>query len=483
MTVLARSTAEQQSVASQAISDFISAIEQQDLELHSMVLVRHGHIIADAWWSPYQEDDVHLLYSLSKSFTSSAIGLAVAEDLLSVTDKVVSFFPEKLPETVAEYTQAMQVQHLLSMASGHTEDTMAHLAESADWVRTFLSLAPDQAPGSVFCYNNGATFMLSAILHTLTGQSLLDYLQPRLLGPLGIEQARWQRNPEGIQLGFSGLHLRTVDIAKFGQLYLQRGQWQGQQLLSAEWVDLATQRHVDSTNPDPAIRKPDWEQGYGYQFWRCRHNAYRGDGAFGQFCLVLPEQDAVLAITAGEEDMQAVLDVFWAQLLPAMQAGSLEPQPEAQEILTQQLSQLSYQPVAGARVTEQAAELDGQRYEFSEILAAGSGFPRIRSLQLEAHSDGWLLRVDAEKSHELPLGYASWAQSQTDFATPETYKLAASAAWTSNTTFLIVLRFLESPHSLTLKLTVKAGAVLLDMAWNVSFGPLEAATSSAVKAR
>jgi CubicO group peptidase (beta-lactamase class C family) len=178
--------------------------------------------------------------------------------------------------------------------------------------------------------------MLSAIVQKTTGQTVVEYLKPRLFDPLGIEDPQWDANPEGITLGGYGLHVRTEDIAKFGQLYLQKGQWNGKPLISADWVALATSKQV-SNGSDPT---KDWDQGYGFQFWRSRHNAYRGDGKDGQFCIVLPEQDAVIAITANTGNMQAQLNVVWDELLPAFNDGPLPENAEEQAKLKDLCGQL-----------------------------------------------------------------------------------------------------------------------------------------------
>ena len=303
---LPRSTPAAQGVAAAGILAFVDAVEAASLGLHSLMLLRHGQVVAEGWWAPYSAAAPHMLFSLSKSFTSTAVGLAVAEGRLSVEDPVVDFFPAQAPRQVSANLAAMRVRHLLTMSTGHAADTTEAMtaAKDGNWVRAFLAQPVDHAPGAPFVYNSGATYMLAAIVQQLTGSTLLDYLTPRLLAPLGIEGATWESCPRGINTGGWGLSIKTEDIARFGQLYLQRGVWQGQQLIPATWVDAATARQVaNGSNPDS-----DWEQGYGYQFWRCRHGAYRGDGAFGQYCLVLPDQDAVLAITAGVEDMQAVLN-------------------------------------------------------------------------------------------------------------------------------------------------------------------------------
>ncbi len=302
------------------------------------MLVRHGHVVTEGWWAPYRADDIQLLYSLSKSFTSTAIGMAQAEGLLSIDDAVIGFFPDKVPPGATTGLADLKVRHLLAMASGHAKDTWSALAEGGpDIVRTFLSIPPDHEPGSYFCYNQGCTYTLSAIITRVTGQRLVDYLRPRLFDPLGIEQAHWVQTKEGIDQGFSGLHLTTESVAKLGQLYLQNGFWGGDQLVPESYVAQAHSKQVDNSHQ---AGSPDWQQGYGFQFWVCRHRAYRGDGAFGQFCIVVPEADAVIACTAQVEDMQAEIDLIWQHLLPAL-SGAAAGDLAAEERLAERLLSLS----------------------------------------------------------------------------------------------------------------------------------------------
>jgi CubicO group peptidase (beta-lactamase class C family) len=222
------------------------------------------------------------------------------------------------------------------MTSGHQEEAKIREA-AAPWVKTFLAHPVPHKPGTHFLYNTPGSFMLSAIISKVTGQNTLEYLKPRLFEPLGIENPEWPVNNQGEIYGGWGLKVRTEDIAKFGQLYLQKGKWNGKQLIPAAWVEQATAKQV-SNGSDPAR---DWDQGYGFQFWRCRHNAYRGDGANGQFCIVLPEQDAVIAITANTRDMQAELNVVWDQLLPAFQSKKLPANQAEQAKLKETLANLT----------------------------------------------------------------------------------------------------------------------------------------------
>jgi CubicO group peptidase (beta-lactamase class C family) len=361
------------------------------------MLLRHGQVVAEGWWQPYGPEDPHKLYSLSKSFTSTAVGLAVAEGYFLVNEPILSFFPEEAPARVSENLAAMRVRHLLSMSAGHAEDTMNPMVESEDgnWVKAFLALPVEYEPGAHFLYNNGASYMLSAIVQKVTGLKLLDYLQPRLLEPLGIEHATWETSPQGINTGGWGLSLKTEEIARFGQMYLQKGMWRGQRLLSEAWVEEATTRQVAN---DPA-ENIDWEQGYGYQFWRCRHGAYRGDGAFGQFCVVMPDQQVVLAMTAGVGKMQGVLDLVWKHLLPALAPAPLPEDNLAQAALSRKLASLAFLPVQGQPSSLSAARVSGKSYLFE------ANDQKVKTISCDFNGEGVSLTLQNEEGeHQVGCG-------------------------------------------------------------------------------
>jgi CubicO group peptidase (beta-lactamase class C family) len=320
---LTRATPESQGIDPAAIEALYRRIEERQLPLHSLMILRHGHVVSEAWWEPYTAPQRHMVFSVSKSFNAAAIGIAEAKGLLSVDDDVLSFFPSYATDAIRANVAGLKVRDLLSMSTGHVVDTMSIMSAlpGEDWVKLFFSVPIVYPPGTHFLYNSGASFVLAAIITARTGQSVLDYLTPRLLDPLGIDTPPWQLAPSGINLGASGLRLRTEDIAKLGQLYLQRGLWQGQRLLTEDWIDRASSVQVQNGG-NPMV---DWNQGYGYQFWRSRHNSYRADGAFGQFALILPELDLVVAITEGSDNAQATLDAVWEALLPGVQDSALTP--------------------------------------------------------------------------------------------------------------------------------------------------------------
>lgn len=342
-TPLPRSTPEAQGISSQDICDFVAAADKINT-LHSFMLVRHGSVVAEGWWKPEAPDKPHVLASLSKSFTSTAIGLAIEEGKLGLDDPVLKFFPNDAPGEISDNLKAMRVRDLLTMTCGHETEPKA--GPSGPSVKQFLAHPVPHKPGTHFQYNTMGSYTLSAIVTKATGQTTLDFLKPRLFEPLGIAEPEWGTSPEGNSLGGYGLKLCTEDIAKFGQLYLQKGKWNGKQLVPEKWVDQATSKQVPNDQEGHSTMGPDWRQGYGFQFWRCRHHCYRGDGARGQLCVVMPEQDAVLAVTADTGDMQGELNVVWDKLYPAFRNKSLSEDTAAQEKLKDMVAKLEAHPAS-----------------------------------------------------------------------------------------------------------------------------------------
>lgn len=457
---LPRSAPHEQGVNPQGLLDFLEAAA--DLELHSLMVLRHGHVLAEGWWAPHQPDDIQLLYSLSKSFTSTAAGFAIAEEHFGLDDRVLDFFPEAELGDVDDHLRDLRVRHLLSMATGHLEDTLDRVVTGSrqDLAHGFLAIPPDQEPGSIFCYNNTATYMVSVILQRTTGERLLDYLRPRLLDPLGITDALWQQDSQGHNIGFSGLHLATEAIARFGQLYLQQGIWDDQQLLPPGWVEEATRVHITTEHKETV----DWQQGYGFQFWRARHG-YRGDGAYGQFCIILPEQQSVIAITSATEDMQAVLDAAWTHLLPAMQESTIAPDPEAQGRLTATLAGLSLPTITDAVPT---AEVDLALQYLPAADWPDGTFPAVDAITVARNDARWSLRLTvATSDHLLPCGSGSWADSVTPISAALGERVRATGGWTSPSTFTAEVSFARSPHRLLISCENRDGRPVFQLGWNV----------------
>nr|WP_238352972.1 serine hydrolase [Kribbella solani] len=473
---LPRSTPAAQGLSVAALDSFVGALDAAEPEIQTLMLLRHGHVVLEEAWAPYRIEDPHLLFSVSKSFTSTAIGLAIDAGLLTLDDPVVSFFDaEELPETISPNLAAMQIRHLLTMTTGHSQDTVEALSRDRRMVKIFLGLEVQHEPGTVFVYNSGATYMLSAILQRLTGERLVDYLRPRLFEPLGATEASWQASTEGITTGGWGLSINTESLACFGQLLLQNGEWNGTQLVPAEWYAAATSKQVPNDNQD----NPDWKQGYGFQFWRGRHNTYRGDGAFGQYVLVLPEYDAALIVTSATGDMQAILNTAWEYLLPAL---------EGKEVPTvARPERLQVPPPTGAGPTGG----DGTTYRFADNLAG------LTAVRLDADGSGTFtfagLEPGATDPVDIVVRAGDWAEldsvgvlKEADPQTTQRVVSSASAGQQSGQTgldgvaFVATIRFVETPFVLTLSCRTEGGVMTVDAEQNVSFGPTQLTITSEV---
>jgi hypothetical protein len=426
--------------------------------------------VAEGWWNPYRRDDPHVLYSLTKSFTSTAVGLAVAEGKLNLDDTVLSFFPEDGPAQPSDNLEAMRVRDLLSMSTGHHADVIErfpYTSPDVSQTRVFLSLPVSHKPGTHFVYNTPASHMLSEIVQKATGTSVMEYLRPRLFEPLGIRNPRWEATPRGVTLGGYGLSATTEDIARFGLLYLRQGEWNGRRLLPAEWVSAATSRQA-SNGSNPAS---DWDQGYGYQFWRSRHGFYRGDGAFGQYCLVLPEHDAVIAITSGVRNMQAVLNLAWEHLLPGFEPARLPADAAAQARLAKKLANLTLPPQAGRPTSPVAREVSGQMYELPK------NEDGLEAVGLEAGAETTLVVRSGGRDQRVPVGAGEWRRGGTLLAGGPPLggrveqPVAATGAWTADDTFTARVCLYETPFCATMSLWFTGRALVFDHEMNVGFGP------------
>lgn len=470
---LPRSTPEKQGIASPAILSFIQTVDEID-GMHSFMLLRHGNVVAEGWWTPYDAETPHIFFSLSKSFTSTAVGIAVDEGKLSLDDEVLKAFPGEAPAEPSANLKNMRLRDLLRMQAGHEKEISFWKEPGGEngetWTKRFLHHPVAFKPGTRFLYNTPATFMAGAMVKQATGEDILDYLKPRLFDPIGFKNPTWVKNPQGLSVGGYGLMGRTEDIARFGQLLLQKGMWNGKRLVSEAWIAEATSlRTSNGSNPNS-----DWDQGYGYQFWRCRHNAYRGDGAFGQYCIVMPDQDAVIAITGGLGNMQAVLNHIWDKLLPAMGKDALADNADAAKELTTKLASLTMRMPAGKDTSPIAASISGIRFPFS---ANDRGIDAL-GLDTTTKPPTLLVRTTAGETR-TPVPFAAWSKPAPGFtnnldkslSVPANPTVCASGAWTADDTFTIKLVLNQTTFYSTLTLKFEGQKLTFSSKHNVNFGP------------
>lgn len=428
------------------VQHLVSACEEESLGLHGLTVLQDGEVVAKCNWLPYELDQQHIMFSVSKTFTSSAIGILQGEGGISVSELVEDVFPTYATRDVRHNLHGMKVRDVLAMSTGHATDTMVLMRDlpRRDWVKIFLESPVAYPPGQHWLYNSGASFLLSAMVQARTGQTVRDYLRPRLFEPLGIECPPWMSNERGINLGASGLRLRVGELARLGQLYLQDGVWDGRRVLPEGWVKEATS--VQAVNGDPSTGD-DWQQGYGYQLWRCRYGAYRADGAFGQFCVVDPERRLVVAITSGSQRNRRVMELLWAHMPPAEPAKG-----QSVRMASARAGGECWHDVRSMTVTGELDQMPaleekiGEReYELPPNLL---GLKRFR-LVFGASTCDFIGTGMDDRRYVVRCGRGKWLPAESDLwegEEPEMpLSLAARAGWTKDGEFVLSWQYLNTP--------------------------------------
>lgn len=462
--VLARLAPAAAGLSSRSVLDLLDDVEDSGLELHSLMVLRSGSVVTEGWWTPYRPELPHLLYSLSKSFVSAAIGLLIADGVASLDERLVDVLARWVPEDAPDEVGRMTVRHALTMSTGHTIDPIFPMLGWAaehhgqDWLEGFLGLRPGAEPGSLFTYDQLATYVLSRIVTERTGRRVVDFLEDRLLGPLGIEGAMWLTDRLGNDWGFSGLHVRTEDVARFGEMIRCGGRWNDRQVLPADWVAEATRLQVRNDTarraPGDPEANPDWLSGYGYQFWMCRHG-FRGDGAHGQFCVVWPDEEMVIATTAAVEDMQGLLDRFEAHLVPGLARAT----PEDDDRLAARMSALVLPTVVD----------DGSDVpvRFSATNVGSGAARRLKGIEVERSPEGTRVLLDvavgggAMARGGITAGHGRWVDGTWPSDPPMP---VAACAGRVDGRLRLDLTFVQTPHHLVIDADPTSGS--FDARWS-----------------
>lgn len=454
---LPTSTPSAQGVDALGLLAVIDALESDGHDPHSLLVARHGHVVARGWWAPYAPERVQLVYSLSKSFTATAVGLLVDEGRLSLDQPVLDLLPPgDLPAgvDVPDRYRRLTLGHCLTMATGHDgegwgpEVTRATYDQPGEGDRTdpvlaaILASPPEHEPGTAWAYNQIATYLAAGAVRGVTGSSVLSLLRERvlpLLDPRGGGDVVWHRTVTGRELGFSGIHVGSDAILALAQLHLDHGQWDGSVLLSPDWVRTATTpTGLPNREADP---NPDWREGYGCSFWSARHG-YRGDGAYGQYAIVLPEQDMAVAITSETLDMQAVLDLVWDHLLPAVGHVDESGDELADAALEERLATLAVPtPSSSAQGPETGWWVRAEDSTLPPAYAAMSLSPGGAAYEMVLDCHGTKVVLD--------VGDGTWASSTLAVGGVE-LPVVASGGWDGDGCFSADVRLIETPHTMRL---------------------------------
>ncbi|WP_222120715.1 serine hydrolase [Paenibacillus sp. Y412MC10] len=450
---------------------FLERIEELELQVNRLMLLQNGKVTARFNRQPYREEAPTLLFSLSKSFTSIAAGIARDEGYIRLTDPVVSYFPDKLAGDVPPYLSQMTIHHLLSMNTGHHDNIYGRVMESGpDWAQTFLSLAPEHPPGSHYVYNTHATYMVAAILERATGMSLVEYVKPRLFEPLGIGLVDWETCPMGVTAGGMGLSIPIDGVAKFGQMLLNEGVYGGRRIVSAEYIRLATTEQSDNRRNET---RADFSEGYGYQFFRCRQGCYMGNGGFGQLCFVAPKHGIVIAASSGMSHMKKqlpqLLDLIYEHIVDRVDR-SQQVSSEAYPLLLRRIARM--QEYAEHQVPSASSTMpDDWAGQYRVQAPEPGGVAEIAVCSLDERSELWIRYADGSR-RELPFDLTKRVSTKDIFRKDlaiHRQEAVISARLTEDLQLELTVVYIETPYRVTLTLTFAEGKVELVEEANVSF--------------
>lgn len=489
-TPLPRALPQDKGVDPQAIVDFIEAVQAYGLELHSFMLYRDGAVITEAFWRPYVARRPHVQHSATKSWTATAVGLLIDEGRLSLYDKVVGFFPELCPPEVSDNLAAMTVEDLLTMRTGHRRGISGGdwRNVSTSWIEAFLNEPVDEVPGKSFIYSSASSFMLSAIVTKVSGQTLHELLNEHVLRHMGMDSVQWDLAPGGYNSGGNGLSCTTEDSLKFGVLHLQGGVWEGQQLLSSRWVGAATTNHVEDVwmgefdgkqyLPRDSGNANSKREGYGYQWWMTRNGGYFASGVFGQQCIVLPAQKTVIVFTSGlrlgEKRLHAAL---WEHLFPGLERNA-EAAGEAQTELDALLDNLRLPELEGACNSPAQEGLAG-RYVMDP------NDDQVREIALAFDADGCdFTLLDHRGIHHIRVGLRRPFESSTTITgnylhhqyQPEQTPVVAHGRWDEAGVLHMLWRFVETAFTDRVDCRLEEGVLIFDRGVNTNAGSMQRPT-------
>ena len=457
---LPRSTPEEQGVPSKAIVALFDSLHALPLtDMHAVVVMRHGKVIGEMYPKPYAPEYRHTMYSCSKTFVGIAVGLAIEDNRLRLDDRVAAIFPELLPDSVSKDLADMTVRHLLTMASGVKPDWNMR-SRGKEWIRTFLS-KPVKEPGTQYAYDSMVSYMLAAVVQKVTGKKLTEYLQERVFTPMNVTEWAWEESPEGVNTGGWGVHIQPESLAKFGQLILNEGRWEGKQLVPAEWIREMCKKHRETGR-----------EVYGYHIWHCggHDGAVRADGALGQYVISVLDKDMVVVMTEatlgnGRDQRRLIWDV----LLPHIQDEPLPANKKDYQALLKKQEGYKLAEVKGKASSAFASNWENKTIEL------GKNTFGWKSLKLNFGKKQVTLTVTETngKTYELPFGYQHWMTTTFDAYPPYSitpvdrfkglegpYYASGSYAWISKEELQLKVHYVNWVSALEMTFRLKEGGVV-----------------------
>lgn len=482
-----RATPESVGISSGAILRYIESLEHSDTEMHGLMVMRHGKVCAEGWWAPYAPNLRHGLQSHTKTYAATAVGIAYTQGLLGLDERLIDIFPEESPKDPSENLQKLRVRDVLCMGSGM--DTMPR--DSKDWIRDFLHTPVNHEPGTAFMYNSVGSTMLGAIVRKKTGEGLHQFLSKHLFHKIGIDPGnlRWYHMSDGMETGGGGLLATLEDNLRLMKLYADGGVWEGERILAEDYVRLATT--VQNESATESINNPeafDNFLGYGFQIWMCKpEGVYRADGAMGQFTIVCPQQDMIIAITetaVGAHWAQATLDLTWA-FLEGIGSGDMPEDPEGLDKLSRKLRTLNTPNPIYKPFSPKIPEVSGKQYKVTggvlspetRSFMGGADTIQVSSFSFDFDNYGAVWHIQRPDGREEAIRIATYGGRFTNLvksAQDQTQLVAASGAWVQADTFQVVCRWTETCLTKKLAFRFNGDEVTVEESWNTAFRPGQA---------
>lgn len=371
MLTFEKALPEETGIPTDCISRFIKRLDARRIPMHSLLIMHHDKLIFEGYYAPCRADTLHRMFSISKSFTSIAIGLLADEGKLSLDEPIIKYFPEKLPLQVHPWIASMTIRNMLMMRSCHASTTYK-INMDTDWVESFFTTPPTHPAGTVFHYDTSSPHTLCALAEKLSGRDMLDYIKEKL-DILGLSESSYMlKDPFGVSMGGSGLVALPMDILKFGYFIAHKGFVCGRQLISPSYIETAVS-NLSATQVTAPV--PSEAQGYGLQFWRCEKNGYTCYGMGGQLIIFLPDYDLIVVTTADTQNTgggnQQIYDALYEEILPYIQDKALPAKPEMTDLLNVTISSLKIDPLHSVPIPEKALEINGKVFD---VKTKNSGF-------------------------------------------------------------------------------------------------------------
>lgn len=455
------STPEAQGIDSEQLLKMFQTIQESKAPIHSVLIIRNGFLVCEAYFQPFNQSIPHDQFSATKSFMSTLIGIAIDEGKIkSIDQKVTEFFPDVTVPVNDLGIQDLTLKDVLTMSAGHQSDSVDAVFNSSNWAQDFFNLPFSTKPGERFLYDSGASHLLSAILQKATGKSADNYARQHLFNPLEIKDYTWEKSSEGIYTGGWGIRMRPVDMAKFGYLILNKGVWNGKQLVSSGWIEEATKKHIDSAWGDTP------GDAYGYQWWMNAYGGFRADGFAGQNIFIMPDKNLIAVITAGSnysEQYQPV-KIMGDLIVPSLISDTPLPANEkANNELNACIKELEAPtPVLPAALPETATKISGKTYQTDSLISQFS-------LDFRQEDICMINMTQSGKAYKFPVGLdgvyrvSDASRVGTLVYYPPYKSIALKGRWEGSNTFIMDWQYVGEPYKQEYKFTFEGDNVTLEI--------------------